>query len=44
MHARPRSVTIDGRAVATTWHAKHKLLDVPVPARRRQNARIAIVL
>ncbi|MFC4933099.1 glycoside hydrolase family 31 protein [Massilia sp. GCM10023247] len=44
VQARPRSVTIDGRAVAAGWNARHKLLEVRVPARTRQDAKLAIVL
>jgi alpha-glucosidase/oligosaccharide 4-alpha-D-glucosyltransferase len=44
VHANPRSVTIDGRAVAGRWNSKHKLLEVTVPARRGQNAKLAIAL
>jgi alpha-glucosidase/oligosaccharide 4-alpha-D-glucosyltransferase len=44
VQARPRSVTLDGRAVAVNWNAKHKLLDVTVPARRQLKAKVAIVL
>ena len=44
IQARPRSVTVDGRAVAAGWNAKHKLLDVKVPARRQQQAKVVVVL
>jgi oligosaccharide 4-alpha-D-glucosyltransferase len=44
VQARPRSVTVDGRSVAFGWNAKHRLLDVAVPARRQQSAKIAVVL
>ncbi|MDB5746758.1 MAG: glycosyl hydrolase [Massilia sp.] len=44
VQARPRAVTIDGRAVAASWNARHKLLEVRVPARKGQDAKLAIVL
>ena len=44
VQARPRAVTVDGRGVAFGWNAKQKLLDVAVPARRQQSAKIAVVL
>ncbi len=44
VQARPRSVTVDGRAVAASWNAKHKLLDVKVPARRQQQAKVVVVM
>ncbi|MFC5460352.1 TIM-barrel domain-containing protein [Massilia niabensis] len=44
VHAKPRSVTIDGRAAASRWNARHKLLEVTVPARKGQDAQLAIML
>ncbi|MFC5510327.1 TIM-barrel domain-containing protein [Massilia jejuensis] len=44
VQARPRSVTVDGRAVAASWNARHKLLDVQVPARRQLQAKVVVVL
>ena len=44
VHAKPRWVTIDGRRVATSWNARHKLLEVKVPARRGQDAKLIVAL
>lgn len=44
VHAKPRAVTIDGRAVQSGWNARRKLLEVAVPARTRQAAKVAITL
>jgi len=44
VQARPRAVTVDGRAVAFGWNVKQRLLDVAVPARRGQAAKVVVVL
>ena len=44
VQARPRAVTLDGRAVASSWNAKHKLLDIALPARRQLQARVLILM
>lgn len=42
--ARPRAVTVDGRAARFTWNAQRQLLEVNVPARKGQDAKVAISL
>ncbi|MFC0254529.1 TIM-barrel domain-containing protein [Massilia consociata] len=42
--AKPRAVTVDGRAVRFSWNGKHNLLEVPVPARKQLSAQVAITL
>lgn len=42
--ARPRGVTIDGRAARFTFNAQQHLLEVQVPAAARQQAKVAITL
>jgi len=42
--AKPRAVTVDGKAVRFTWNDKHHLLEVPVAARKAPSAAIAITL
>jgi oligosaccharide 4-alpha-D-glucosyltransferase len=42
--ARPRSVTVDGRAVQFTWNSEKKLLQVPVAARRQPAAQVVVAL
>lgn len=44
VQARPRAVTLDGRAARFTYNAQQHLLEVQVPARRGQDARVAITL
>ena len=44
VQARPRAVTLDGRSVAFGWNAKQKLLDVAVPARRGQSAKLVVLM
>ncbi|QOY92862.1 DUF5110 domain-containing protein [Massilia sp. UMI-21] len=41
---KPRAVTVDGRAVAFSWNGKHKLLEVPVAARRQPSGKVVIRL
>jgi alpha-glucosidase/oligosaccharide 4-alpha-D-glucosyltransferase len=42
--ARPRAVTVDGRAVKFGWNSRHKLLEVPLAARKQPAATVAITL
>ncbi|MGX4641499.1 TIM-barrel domain-containing protein [Massilia sp. SYSU DXS3249] len=44
VQAKPRSVTIDGRVVVSSWNRAHKLLEIKVPARSKQNAKVVVVL
>lgn len=42
--ARPRAVTVDGRAVRFVFNAQQHLLEVPVAARKGQAARVVVAL
>lgn len=44
VQARPRAVTLDGRAVRFTYNAQQDLLEVQVPARAGLDAKVAITL
>lgn len=44
VHGKPRAVTVDGKAARFAWNGKHKLLEVTVPARKRQAAKVDIAL
>ena len=44
VQARPRAVTVDGKAVRFSWNDKHKLLEVPVAARRQPSATVVVTL
>ncbi|MBQ5940799.1 TIM-barrel domain-containing protein [Massilia sp. AB1] len=44
VQASPRAVTVDGRAARFNWNAKHKLLEVAVPARKQQSSKVVITL
>ncbi|MBQ5963841.1 TIM-barrel domain-containing protein [Massilia sp. ZL223] len=44
VQASPRAVTVDGRAARFNWNAKHKLLEVAVPARKQQSSEVVITL
>jgi len=41
---RPRAVTVDGRAVKFGWNDKHKLLEVPVAARKQPSSTVLVTL
>jgi hypothetical protein len=41
---RPRSVKLDGKAVAARWDARSRILDVLLPARRAMKASLTVVL
>ncbi len=41
---KPRAVAVDGRAVAFTWNSRHKLLEVPLAARKQPASKVAITL
>ena len=41
---KPRAVTVDGRTVAFTWNSRHKLLEVPLAARKQPASKVAITL
>jgi len=42
--AKPRAVTVDGRAVGFTWNSRHKLLEVPLAARKQPSSTVTITL
>ncbi len=42
--AKPRAVTVDGRAVKFVWNGKHQLLEVPVAARKQPSSKVSITL
>ena len=42
--AKPRAVTIDGRAVKSTWNAQRKVLEIAVPARVAPASQVTITL
>ena len=42
--ARPRAVTVDGKAVRFGWNDKHHLLEVPVAARKQPSATVVVTL
>ena len=42
--AAPRAVSIDGRAARFNWNARHKLLEVSVPARKQPSSKVSINL
>jgi oligosaccharide 4-alpha-D-glucosyltransferase len=44
VQAKPRAVMIDGRAVRSTWNAQRKVLEIAVPARVSQAAKVTITL
>jgi oligosaccharide 4-alpha-D-glucosyltransferase len=44
VEARPRAVTVDGRAAPFTWNSRHKLLEVPLAPRRQPSSKVAITL
>ncbi len=44
LQASPRGVTVDGRAARFNWNARHKLLEISVPARKQQSGKVSITL
>ena len=44
LQASPRAVTVDGRAARFNWNARHKLLEISVPARKQQSGKVSITL
>ncbi|MGH8854820.1 MAG: TIM-barrel domain-containing protein [Telluria sp.] len=44
VQARPRAVTVDGRAAPFIWNGMHSLLEVPVAARRQPSGKVEISL
>lgn len=44
VRTRPRAVTLGGSAARFTWNAQQHLLEVNVPARKGQDAKVAITL
>lgn len=44
VQARPRAVTVDGKAVRFVWNDKHKLLEVPVAARKQPSSTVVVTL
>jgi alpha-glucosidase/oligosaccharide 4-alpha-D-glucosyltransferase len=42
--ARPKAVTVDGRAVAITWNGKHRMLEVPLAARKQPSSKVVVTL
>lgn len=42
--AKPRAVTVDGRTAAFTWNSRHKLLEVPLAARKQPSGTVVITL
>ncbi|MCD2519457.1 DUF5110 domain-containing protein [Massilia sp. G4R7] len=44
VQARPRAVTVDGKAVRFSWNDQHNLLEVPVAARKQPSSTVVVTL
>ncbi len=44
VQVKPRGVTVDGKAVRFVWNDKHKLLEVPVAARKQPSSSVVVTL
>lgn len=44
VQGKPKAVTVDGKAVRFDWNDKHKLLEVPVAARKQPSSTVVVTL